>query len=124
MRHALPHIPFRENNLICAELCKHAAMEFIIRLGNLSWQVHTLRSALTILFTGGLIPFAALPWGLGEWLALSPLGTLAGAPLSLYTGLAAPMEVLPVQVFWNLVLWPLSLWWLNASRERLVSFGG
>ena len=96
----------------------------IIRVGNLSWQVHVLRGALTTLFTGGLIPFAALPWGVGEWLRLSPLGTLAGAPLSLYAGLASPAEVLPVQIFWNLILWPLSLWWLNRSHERLVSFGG
>lgn len=96
----------------------------IIRVGNLSWQVHMLRSSLTTLFTGGLIPFAALPWGMGRWLSLSPLGTLAGAPLSLYTGLAAPMEVLPVQLFWNAVLWPFCLWWLKKSQERLVSFGG
>lgn len=96
----------------------------IIRIGNMSWQVHMLRGALTTLFTGGLIPFAALPWGMGEWLALSPLGTLAGAPLSLYTGLAQAWEVLPVQIFWNLILWPLSLWWLKQSQERLVSFGG
>ena len=96
----------------------------IIRVGNLSWQVHGLRSALNVLFTGGLIPFAALPWGLGQWLALSPLGTLAGAPLSLYAGLAQPIDVLPVQLMWNLLLWPLILRWFNRSMERLVSFGG
>lgn len=96
----------------------------IIRIGNLSWQVHLLRSALGVLFTGGLIPFAALPWGIGKWLAMSPLGTLAGAPLSLYAGLAAPMEIIPVQILWNLLLWPLILWWFNRSMERLVSFGG
>ena len=96
----------------------------IIRVGNLSWQVHGLRSALNVLFTGGLIPFAALPWGLGRWLALSPLGTLAGAPLSLYAGLASPLEILPAQILWNLILWPLILRWFNRSMERLVSFGG
>ena len=96
----------------------------IIRIGNLSWHVHLLRSALGVLFTGGLIPFAALPWGIGEWLALSPLGTLAGAPLSLYAGLAAPVEIIPVQIFWNAVLWPVILRWFSRSMERLVSFGG
>jgi len=96
----------------------------IIRVSNHSYQVHMLRGAMTTLLTGGLIPFAALPWNMGKWLALSPLGTLAGAPLSLYAGLASPLEVLPVQLLWNLVLWPLSLWWLSRSRERLVSFGG
>ena len=96
----------------------------IIRVGNLSWQVHLLRGSLTTLLTGGLIPFAALPWGMGEWLALSPLGTLAGAPLSLYAGLSHPSQVIPVQIMWNLVLWPLILWWFHRSMERLVSFGG
>ena len=96
----------------------------IIRVGNLSWQVHLLRGSLTTLLTGGLIPFAALPWGMGRWLALSPLGTLAGAPLSLYAGLSAPVQVIPVQIFWNIVLWPLILWWFGRSMERLVSFGG
>lgn len=96
----------------------------IIRIGNLSWQVHLMRAALGVLFTGGLIPFAALPWGVGQWLALSPLGTLAGAPLSLYAGLAQPMDVIPVQLLWNIVLWPLILWWFRRSMERLVSFGG
>ena len=96
----------------------------IIRVGNLSWQVHCLRAALNVLFTGGLIPFAALPWGMGRWLALSPLGTLAGAPLSLYAGLSAPAAVLPAQVLWNLLLWPLILRWFSRSMERLVSFGG
>lgn len=96
----------------------------IIRVGNLSWQVHCLRAALNVLLTGGLIPFAVLPWGLGRWLALSPLGTLAGAPLSLYAGLSEPMAVLPAQVLWNLLLWPLILRWFRSSMERLVSFGG
>lgn len=96
----------------------------IIRVGNLSWQVHMLRSAITTLLTGGLIPFAALPWNMGAWLRLSPFGTLAGAPLSLYAGLAQPLEVLPVQLWWNLILWPLCLLWLKKSQERLVSFGG
>lgn len=96
----------------------------VIRIGNLSWQVHMLRGSLNLLFTGGVIPFAAMPWGVGRWLSLSPLGTLAGAPLSLYAGLSQPAQVLGIQLLWNLILWPLSLYLLRRSRERLVSFGG
>lgn len=96
----------------------------LIRMHNLEWCVHCLREALTALFTGSLIPFAALPWGLGEVLQLSPLGTLAGAPLSLYAGLADPGVILLAQVGWNVVLWPLAIHCFAASRERMVSYGG
>lgn len=96
----------------------------LIRLRNLEWCVHCLREALTALFTGSLIPFAALPWGLGDLLQLSPLGTLAGAPLGLYTGLANPAVVIPAQILWNLILWPLAIHCFAASRERMVSYGG
>ena len=96
----------------------------LIRMKNLEWSVHSLREALTALLTGALIPFAALPWHLGDALQLLPLGTLAGAPLALYTGLAGPVPLLPAQLFWNLTLWPLALWAFAASTERMVSYGG
>lgn len=96
----------------------------LIRMRNLEWPVHSIREALSALLTGALIPFAALPWGIGDWLALSPLGTLAGAPLSLFTGLESAPRILIAQVLWNLILWPLALYCFNRSRERLVSYGG
>lgn len=96
----------------------------LIRMHNLEWCVHCLREALTALFTGSLIPFAALPWGIGSWLQLSPLGTLAGAPLAIYTGLGDPAALLPAQILWNLILWPLAMYCFAASRERMVSYGG
>ena len=71
-----------------------------------------------------VIPFAALPWGLGRFLALTPLGSLAGGPLSLYAGLADPATILAAQLFWNALLWPLALWRFAAMRERMVSYGG
>lgn len=95
-----------------------------IRVPNAIWLVHVIRMALTGLFSGALIPFALLPWGLGDVLTALPLGSLAGAPLSLYAGLARPQDVLPTQLLWNLLLWPLALWLLAKSRERMVAFGG
>lgn len=96
----------------------------LIRLRNLEWCVHCLREALTALLTGSLIPFAALPWHLGDLLAFSPFGTLAGAPLSIYTGLGQPMPLIVAQIGWNLILWPLALYCFDASKERMVSYGG
>ena len=96
----------------------------LIRLQNLEWTVHCLREALNAMLTGSLIPFAVLPWGIGEFLQLSPFGTLAGAPLAIYTGLAEPGTLLVAQVFWNLVLWPCAIYGFAASRERMVSYGG
>ena len=96
----------------------------LIRLRNLEWCVHCLREAIASLLTGSLIPFAALPWGLGRFLQLSPFGTLAGAPLSIFTGLGNPALLVPVQIVWNLILWPLAMYCFAASRERMVSYGG
>lgn len=96
----------------------------LIRMRNLEWTVHCLREALTALFTGSLIPFAVLPWGIGDFLQLSPFGTLAGAPLGIYTGLSEPVTIIIAQIIWNLILWPLAIYCFKASGERMVSYGG
>ncbi len=96
----------------------------LIRMHNLEWTVHCLREALTALFTGSLIPFAVLPWGIGDFLQLSPFGTLAGAPLAIYTGLSEPGLLIVTQIVWNVILWPLALYCFRASGERMVSYGG
>ena len=96
----------------------------LIRMRNLEWCVRCLRTALASLLTGSLIPFVALPWGIGNWLELSPFGTLTGAPLAIYTGLGDPASLLPAQIIWNIVLWPLAMACFAASRERMVSYGG
>ena len=96
----------------------------MMRMKNLEWTVHSLREALNALFTGALIPFAAMPFGIGKVLALTPLGSLAGAPLALFAGLSKPESVLIPQLIWTIVLWPLAYLAFEKSRERLVSYGG
>ena len=96
----------------------------MIRTRSLAWPIVGLRDALNAIFTGAVIPFAAFPWGVGKYLALTPFGMLAGAPLSIYSGLDKPGTILAAQLFWTLLLWPLSIWWFSKSRERMVSYGG
>lgn len=97
---------------------------YMIRLKDSGWLAVSLRRAITLLLSGAVIPMAILPWGLGEVFSLLPLASMAGAPLSLYVGLAQPWQVLPLQIGWNLVLWPLAVWAFARSRERMVSYGG
>ena len=96
----------------------------IVRAANMSWQIESLRMALTGLLTGAVIPFALLPWGMGKYLALSPLGTLAGASLSLFVGTGDPALLLPAQILWTALLLPLSLYCFRKSTERMMSYGG
>lgn len=97
---------------------------FILRLKNAVWLAHSIRMAVSFLFSGAIIPFALLPWGMGDWLRLLPFGSLAGAPLSIFVGLESPIQLILVQMFWNLVLWPVTVYCVNKSRERMVSYGG
>lgn len=95
-----------------------------IRTRSLAWPIISLRDALNAIFTGAVIPFAAFPWGIGKYLALTPFGMLAGAPLSIYSGLEQPGTILVAQLIWTLTLWPLAIWWFSKSGERMVSYGG
>ena len=96
----------------------------LIRMKNLSWTVHSLRNALTLLLTGSVIPFSMLPWGLGRILQYTPLGTLAGSVLAIYVGAGNVEAILMAQVAWNLILWPLAFYCFGRSRERIMSYGG
>jgi len=113
--------------LLCISL--GFAIEFLfaclfIRMVNATWLAYTLRKALMSLFSGTIIPFAIMPWGIGRILAYLPLGSLAGAPLALYTGLAVPGQTIALQIIWNIVLWPTAILAFRKSQERMVSHGG
>lgn len=105
------------------------AFEFLfycvtIRLRNASWLTYVIRSAVVSFFSGTVIPFKILPFGMDKWSGFQPFGSLGGAFLSLYVGSADVSEIIPVQVFWNIVIWFLAVMWFQRSRERMVSFGG
>lgn len=95
-----------------------------IRLQNASWLVYVIRNAIQALLSGSVIPFSVLPWGIGDVFRYIPFGSLAAAPLSIYTGLAEAAPIIALQVFWNLLLWPCAIWVFARSRERMVSYGG
>lgn len=113
--------------VLCASL--GFALEFIffcvtLRLRNVSWLMWVIRSAIVSFFSGTVIPFKILPFGMDRWMAYQPFGSLGGATLSLYIGTAEPAQIIPVQIFWNLALWAVAALWFRQSRERMVSFGG
>ena len=45
------------------------------------WMLDGLRNAVTLLLSGAVVPFALMPWSLGEWLRWLPFGAVASAPL-------------------------------------------
>lgn len=105
------------------------AFEFIfycvtVRLRNVSWLTYVIRSAIVSFFSETVIPFRILPFGMDGWIRYQPFGSLGGAFLALYVGSADAAGVLPVQLFWNIVMWTVAVLWFRRSRERMVSFGG
>ncbi|MHC1695870.1 MAG: hypothetical protein AB9835_11520 [Eubacteriales bacterium] len=95
-----------------------------VRLRNISWLTQVIRSAVVSFFSGTVIPFKILPFGLDKWISYQPFGSLGGATLSLFVGTAEPSQIIPLQLFWNAVIWLVAAVWFNKSRERMVSFGG
>jgi ABC-type uncharacterized transport system permease subunit len=104
-------------------------LEFVLGALMVVWQlpvftVYQVRQAITALLSGGLLPLAVLPWGLGQVLAWLPFASLAWAPLAIYTGAREPLGLVALQAFWAAVLWLLAgrLW--AGLQEKLVAYGG
>lgn len=97
---------------------------FIIRMKNSAWLVTSLRSAVTSLLSGAIIPFDLLPFNLGGLFKLLPFGSLAAAPLTVFVGTAEPLNIILLQVLWNIILWPFACLAFHKSRERIMSYGG
>jgi ABC-2 type transport system permease protein len=96
----------------------------VIRMRHTAWVATRIRSAVTVLLSGAVIPFDLLPWGVGEAFKLLPFGSMAAAPLAVLVGRVPPASVLPLQIGWNLALWPAAAVAFRKSRERMVSYGG
>ena len=88
------------------------------------WLSFVIRSAVTTVFSGSVIPFALLPKGANIFFKIQPFGSLAAAPLSFLCGGGSGVNTIVLQIFWNIAIWLLSYFLLKKSRERLVSFGG
>ena len=95
-----------------------------LRIRNVVWLMWVIRSAIVSFFSGTVIPFRILPFGMDKWMTFQPFGSLGGATLSLYVGTAEPATIIPVQLFWNVIIWGTAIVWFNKSQERMVSFGG
>ena len=95
-----------------------------VRMKGQSWLVYSIRMAITALFSGTMIPFIILPFGLATIFELQPFGSLGGAPLSLFVGTANIMQIIITQIVWNIILWPVAIIWFKKSKERQVSYGG
>jgi len=105
------------------------AIDFIfacvtIRLRGMAWLGHSIRMAIVSLFSGTVIPFRVLPFGLTAIFEYQPFGSLGGAPLALFVGSSQPGRIIATQIVWNLVLWPAAILWFSKSKERQVSYGG
>ena len=113
--------------VLCASL--GFALEFItfcitLRLRHVAWLTNMIRSAVVSFFSGTVIPFRILPFGLDRWMHWQPFGSLGGAVLSLHVGTATPAQIIPAQLVWNAVFWLVAVLWFQKSKERMVSFGG
>lgn len=95
-----------------------------IKLRNMNWLVGRIQAAIVAVLSGTVIPISLLPLGLGEAMRYQPFASLGGAPLSVFVGSAAPQEVLPLQLMWNVLLWPAALLIFKKSQEGMVSYGG
>ena len=113
--------------LLCISL--GFAIDFIfacvtIRLRGMAWLGYSIRMAIVSLFSGTVIPFRVLPFGLTTIFEYQPFGSLGGAPLSLLVGTTDPAQIIITQIAWNIILWPVAILWFGKSKERQVSYGG
>ena len=110
--------------VLCVSLGEFLFYCVTIKLRNVSWLTYVIRSAIVSFFSGTVIPFKILPFGMDKWMDYQPFGSMGGAFLALYVGSAKPSEIIPIQIFWNIVIWIAATVWFRKSRERMVSFGG
>lgn len=82
---------------------------FFIRMIHATWMAFTIRNSLLWVLSGAVIPFDAMPERVGQVLSLLPFGSMSGAFLSIYSGMSAPLRIIGLQLFWNIVIWPIAI---------------
>jgi ABC-2 type transport system permease protein len=96
----------------------------MVLLGNMHYFAYQIRSAVTVLLSGALIPLHLMPWGIGSILELLPFASMASAPLQIYTGTGDAVRLMLLQCIWCAILWVLAAFVWQKNRQRLVMFGG
>ena len=97
---------------------------FMIVWGGNIWILTDLRNAIATLLTGAFLPYALLPFGIGEVFSWLPFAAMASAPLQIFTGTGDPLKLLGMQTFRVVVLVIVAAKVWDFSRERIVSQGG
>jgi len=95
-----------------------------IKLRNMNWLIGRMRTAITVILSGTVIPIKLLPFGMAKVMKYQPFAGLGGAPLSVFAGVADARETIVLQIIWNLILWPTALLVWKKSQEGMVSYGG
>ena len=88
------------------------------------YAIQKVRSAVSILLSGAVLPLAMFPWNIGEVFEWLPFASMASAPLRIYTDTGDTVTLILIQAIWAAVLWLMAhgLWRIN--RERLACHGG
>ncbi len=95
-----------------------------MNLNNGVWFVESIRSAVTALVSGAVIPLHFIPWGLGDAFKWLPFAATAAAPLEVYLGGRAPLQLILFQTAWAVVgTISLTAAWRFTST-RLMAAGG
>jgi ABC-2 type transport system permease protein len=97
---------------------------FIVTLNAGVWIIDSMRTAVTVLLSGALIPIALLPWGIDRVVDWLPFAATASAPLRIFTGTGDPLVLLARQAFWCMALCAISSAVWRRTRERMASLGG
>lgn len=97
---------------------------FAMSLKNAPFIALRIREAAHSTLSGALIPFALMPRPVAAVLEVLPFGSVASAPLLIYTGGGSPLRLLLLQLFWAAALWAAAHAAYKKSEEKVVSYGG
>ena len=95
-----------------------------VRLRYSVWFVASIRTALTAVVSGALIPLNLMPWHIGDVLGVLPFAAMASGPLRVYTQETGAFPLLASQAVWAAILWLGLVWAVKKSRDKVVGAGG